>query len=624
MKLAMIGLGRMGANMARRLMRGGHEVVAFDLSKANVDALVADGAIPAYTLEEVMRKLTAPRVVWVMVPAGGPTESVVAELGRLASAGDVVVDGGNSYFKDDVRRAKALAAKGIGYVDVGTSGGVWGIERGYCLMAGGDPAALALLTPVLRTLAPGRGDIPATPGRDPKKSTAEEGFLHFGPVGAGHFVKMVHNGIEYGLMQAYAEGFDILKGAASEAAARRPALRVPARGHRRALAPRQRRRLLAARPDGDRAREEPRPRGLHGLRAGLGRGPLDRAGRRRGGRAGRGADGRALRPLPLPAGPHVRREGALGDARAVRRPRREARGAPRAEVRGEPFMTSATHAKSADPTPAGPCTIVIFGASGDLTKRKLIPALYNLSHDGLLPANFAIVGIGRGDTDDEEFREKIGAEAKELTPRRRRREDVERAREAHLLRRGELRRPGALRGARRRGSPRSRRPHGTGGNVLFYLSTAPDYFGRSRSALAKAGLTKETAGRWRRVVVEKPFGRDLASAQALNAELRSVLDERQIYRIDHYLGKETVQNILVFRFANGIFEPIWNRRYVDHVQITVAETLGVERRGGYYDGSGRAARHGAEPHLPADLADGAWSRRSRSTPTPCATSRRRC
>jgi 6-phosphogluconate dehydrogenase len=217
MKLAMIGLGRMGANMARRLMRGGHEVVAFDLSKANVDALVADGAIPAYTLEEVVRKLTAPRVAWVMVPAGGPTETVVTELGRLASAGDVVVDGGNSYFKDDVRRAKALAAKGVRFVDVGTSGGVWGIERGYCLMAGGDPAALALLTPVLRTLAPGRGDIPATPGRDPRKSTAEEGFLHVGPVGAGHFAKMVHNGIEYGLMQAYAEGLDILKGASSEA-----------------------------------------------------------------------------------------------------------------------------------------------------------------------------------------------------------------------------------------------------------------------------------------------------------------------------------------------------------------------------------------------------------------------
>ncbi len=217
MKLAMIGLGRMGANMSRRLMRGGHAVVAFDLARANVDALAADGAIPAYTLEEAVRKLEAPRVFWVMVPSGGPTEGVVTALGQLASAGDVIVDGGNSYFKDDVRRAKSLAAKGVRYVDVGTSGGVWGLERGYCLMAGGDKDALSLLTPALRTLAPGRGDIAATPGRVPGRSTAEEGFLHVGPVGAGHFTKMIHNGIEYGLMQAYAEGLDILKGAASEA-----------------------------------------------------------------------------------------------------------------------------------------------------------------------------------------------------------------------------------------------------------------------------------------------------------------------------------------------------------------------------------------------------------------------
>ena len=217
MKLAMIGLGRMGANMARRLMKGGHGVVAFDLARASVDALAADGATPAYTLDDVIRALPSPRVLWVMVPSGAPTESVVAELGRLASAGDVIVDGGNSYFKDDVRRAKALASKGVRYVDVGTSGGVWGLERGYCLMAGGNAEAMALLAPALRTLAPGRGEIPPTPGRDPKRSTAEEGFLHVGPVGAGHFTKMIHNGIEYGLMQAYAEGLDILKGAASDA-----------------------------------------------------------------------------------------------------------------------------------------------------------------------------------------------------------------------------------------------------------------------------------------------------------------------------------------------------------------------------------------------------------------------
>ncbi len=216
MKLAMVGLGRMGANMARRLMRDGHEVVACNRSRGPVDELAAEGAIPAYSLEEAVAALAPPRVVWVMVPAGAATESTVLELGRLCDPGDVVVDGGNSWFKDDVRRAKVLADKGVRYVDCGTSGGVWGLERGYCLMAGGERAAIELLEPALRTLAPGVGDIPRTPDRDRPDSTAEQGYLHCGPVGSGHFVKMVHNGIEYGLMQAYAEGLDILKGAAGE------------------------------------------------------------------------------------------------------------------------------------------------------------------------------------------------------------------------------------------------------------------------------------------------------------------------------------------------------------------------------------------------------------------------
>ncbi|WP_437682710.1 phosphogluconate dehydrogenase (NAD(+)-dependent, decarboxylating) [Sorangium sp. So ce131] len=218
MKLAMIGLGRMGANMARRLMRGGHEVVAYDLNQDSVKQLGEEGAEPASSLGDVVAKLPSPRVVWVMLPAGAPTERVVEELGERLGAGDVIIDGGNTYFKDDVRRAAALAPKGIRYVDVGTSGGVWGLERGYCLMIGGAPEAFALVEPALRTLAPGVGDVPRTPGRSEAQgaeSTAEEGFLHCGPVGAGHFVKMVHNGIEYGLMQAYAEGFDILKNAAS-------------------------------------------------------------------------------------------------------------------------------------------------------------------------------------------------------------------------------------------------------------------------------------------------------------------------------------------------------------------------------------------------------------------------
>jgi len=215
MQIGMIGLGRMGANMARRLMRGGHAVVAYDRDPAGVKALAADGAAGAASLEELVQKLAAPRAAWIMVPAGAPTESTVEALGALLSPGDAIVDGGNSYFKDDVRRGAALKAKGVAYVDAGTSGGVWGLDRGYCLMIGGEKAAVDRLAPVFKTLAPGRGSVPPSPGRR-DGGTAVDGWLHCGPVGAGHFVKMIHNGIEYGLMQAYAEGFDILKNAASK------------------------------------------------------------------------------------------------------------------------------------------------------------------------------------------------------------------------------------------------------------------------------------------------------------------------------------------------------------------------------------------------------------------------
>jgi 6-phosphogluconate dehydrogenase len=216
MQMGMIGLGRMGANMVRRLMRGKHSCVVFARTAKSVSQMENEGAIGASSLEDLASKLQRPRVTWVMVPAGGPTESTVAVLAELFDAGDIIIDGGNSYFKDDVRRGKLLKEKGIHYVDVGTSGGVWGLERGYCMMVGGVEEAVHHIDPILKTLAPGRGDIPRTPGREEKSGTAEEGYVHCGPVGAGHFVKMVHNGIEYGLMQAYAEGFDIFRNANSE------------------------------------------------------------------------------------------------------------------------------------------------------------------------------------------------------------------------------------------------------------------------------------------------------------------------------------------------------------------------------------------------------------------------
>ncbi|NVB85392.1 MAG: decarboxylating 6-phosphogluconate dehydrogenase [Kofleriaceae bacterium] len=215
MQIGMIGLGRMGANMARRLMRGGHQCVVYDRSPTAVAAMSSEGASGADSLATVVSRLAAPRVVWVMVPAGAPTEQTVMALGDLMSSGDIIIDGGNSFFKDDVRRGQILAKKGIRYVDAGTSGGVAGLERGYCLMVGGDADAFAHIEPILKTLAPGRGDISRTPGRDKVGGTAEEGYLHCGPTGSGHFVKMVHNGIEYGVMQAIAEGFDIMKGASN-------------------------------------------------------------------------------------------------------------------------------------------------------------------------------------------------------------------------------------------------------------------------------------------------------------------------------------------------------------------------------------------------------------------------
>jgi 6-phosphogluconate dehydrogenase len=216
MQIGMIGLGRMGGNMVRRLLRGGHECVVFDRNPASVEELAKEGATGAASMDDFVAKLAAPKTAWVMVPAGPITEAVIQDLGERLGEGGVVIDGGNSHFKDDVRRARGLRTKGIQYVDAGTSGGVWGLERGYCLMIGGDREVVERLDPIWKTLAPGRGDIPPSAGRENRKSTAEDGYLHCGPAGAGHFVKMVHNGIEYGLMQAYAEGFDIFRNAASK------------------------------------------------------------------------------------------------------------------------------------------------------------------------------------------------------------------------------------------------------------------------------------------------------------------------------------------------------------------------------------------------------------------------
>jgi 6-phosphogluconate dehydrogenase len=212
MQLGMIGLGRMGANMVRRLLKGGHQCVVFDMSAKAVEELAREKAVGASSLADFTKKLEKPRAVWLMVPAAVVDQTIASLLPHL-EAGDILIDGGNSYYIDDIRRAKELAAKKIHYVDVGTSGGIWGLERGYCMMIGGEDAVVGRLDPIFSTLAPGRGDAPRTPEREQLGGTAEEGYLHCGPNGAGHFVKMVHNGIEYGLMAAYAEGFGILRSA---------------------------------------------------------------------------------------------------------------------------------------------------------------------------------------------------------------------------------------------------------------------------------------------------------------------------------------------------------------------------------------------------------------------------
>lgn len=224
MDLGVIGLGRMGANIVRRLLRDPrHGAVVYDRAPQAAQALEEIGARAAASLEDLVAKLAPPRAIWIMLPAGAPTEETIAQIAAHLAPGDIIIDGGNTFWQDDIRRASVLRERGLHYVDVGTSGGVWGLDRGYCMMIGGDAEIVRALDPIFATLAPGRGDIPLTPGREARDPRVEQGYLHAGPVGAGHFVKMVHNGIEYGLMQAFAEGFDILKNA--DAAALPPAHR---------------------------------------------------------------------------------------------------------------------------------------------------------------------------------------------------------------------------------------------------------------------------------------------------------------------------------------------------------------------------------------------------------------
>ena len=319
MQLGIVGLGRMGSNIARRLHRAGHRCVVYNRTPKPVAELAAEGLTPASDISDLVKKLDPPRAVWIMLPAGAITEGMVDAMSNLLRAGDILIDGGNTFYKDDIRRAKTLKSKRIAYVDVGTSGGVWGLERGYCMMIGGPKTAVDRLDPIFNALAPGLGAIARTPGRDARDPRAEHGYIHAGPAGAGHFVKMIHNGIEYGLMQAYAEGFDILRGKAD---ARLPNaerfnldLADIAEVWRRGSV------ISSWLLDlGAMALAEDFPCKFHWRGRGFGRRPLDRrCGGRRGG-AGERSRRVAVRAVSLARGAHVRRQAFVGDAFQIRRP----------------------------------------------------------------------------------------------------------------------------------------------------------------------------------------------------------------------------------------------------------------------------------------------------------------
>ena len=347
MQLGMVGLGRMGANMVRRLIRGGHTCVVYDVSPQAVKDLEAEGALGASSVEDFVAKLESPKAAWVMVPAAY-TGDTVDQMAAAMSDGDIIIDGGNSYYHDDIHRAAALKPRGIHYIDVGTSGGVFGLERGYCLMIGGEDDPVTHLDPIFRTIAPGFEAAPRSAGRGGQPSTSEQGYLHCGPNGAGHFVKMVHNGIEYGIMAAYAEGLNILHkaniGTTQPAPSRRrddSALEsrvLPVRHrHRRGgrvVAAGQRGVVLAARPD--RPCPACRPEAGVVRRSGVGfrRGALDGHGRHRRGRSRPRAHRRPLRAVLVPGRGRLRRQDPVRHAQGVRRPRREGGGylAPSSKV----------------------------------------------------------------------------------------------------------------------------------------------------------------------------------------------------------------------------------------------------------------------------------------------------
>ena len=477
---------------------------------------------------------------------------------------------------------------------------MWGLEVGYCLMVGGDRSAFDVIEPLLKTLAP--------PGH---------GYEYCGGHGSGHFVKMVHNGIEYGMMQAYAEGFELL-----EATEWDLDLASIADLWNQGSVVRSWLLELAA----DAFKKDPGLEHITRLRRGHRRGPLDGGAGDRPQRAHAGDHLGAVHALPLAPGRHVQRQGAGRPAQRVRRPRRQGEGVTvDDEASGhlaydEPdygdeggIRVTGRSRTAGSASPFGgerhpdPCSLVMFGVTGDLSHRKLIPALYDLGCHGVLPFGTTLVGYGRQEMTDDQFRDLMRTAIDDHYG-----EEVvdgsmcDRLLQAPRYVQGQFDDP---EGFKRLAAVLDELDgRGARGNRMFYLATPPSQFEVLVEQLGEAGLARRGAydgehaqgdgarPGWTRVVIEKPFGRDLETAHELDRVIGRVFDERQVYRIDHYLAKETVQNLLVLRFANVIFEPVWNRRYVDYVEITAAETLGVEHRGPYYEEAG-ALRDMITPHL---------------------------
>ena len=441
MQLGFVGLGKMGGNMVHRIHRDSdHQVVAFDFSADAVSAAEGHGATGASSLEDLVSKLERPRTVWVMVPAGDPTEETVLKLADLFDEGDTVVDGGNTNWHDDVRRAAALDERGIHYIDVGTSGGVWGLEVGYCMMVGGHAESVQRLAPILDVLAP------------------PDGWHHFGDAGAGHFVKMVHNGVEYGMMQAYAEGFELMHRSKFDIDLKDVAARLEPGLGRPLVAVRARR--ARVRGGGQ------RPRGPEGPRERLRRGSLDDHRRHRPRRADPRHHRLALRPLLLA---RQRRLHAPRARRAAQPVRRTRRGAVMTTIAENPLV------EGLERLPVPPTTLVIFGATGDLARRKLLPALYNLAHEGALPERFNLIGVSRRDQTDDDFR----AQARESITEFSRRQPDPQVLEGLLARMSYIGNPfDNVAGYAKLGEAMDALDEEADQplNRVYYLSTAPEFF----------------------------------------------------------------------------------------------------------------------------------------------------